>query len=212
MTRYRQGADALEYLRPRYGEVLRDGALVVDIGSGNGGFLLPFAERTELRCLWTDVQWPGELRTVRRRTGVRALATMADGARLPIRAESVDVALCIETIEHVDARRVGGEIARVLRPGGICYVTTPPRLRFLLRGDPHYGVPALLTLPDPLQSLVFRMLRKERYDVRHVFWSVRGVARNFPGMRVREITSKNWAGALRRLDWDWIVLEKNDER
>ena len=206
MTRYRQGEEALRYLRARYPDVLRPGARVLDVGGGNGGFLLPFAE--ELRAIWTDVHWPHELRAVAHRTGVRIACAMGAGERLPLRDGSLDLALCVETIEHVDARATGAEIARVLRPGGLCYITTPARLRFLLRGDPHYGVPALLLLPDALQRSVYAALRRQPYEVTHVFWSVRGIARNFPGMRVREITSKNWAGALRRLDWDWIVMEK----
>ena len=98
----------------------------------------------------------------------------------------------------------------MLRPGGLCYVTTPPRLRFLFRGDPHYGVPGLLLLPGPLQRRVFEgwVARGEAYDVEHIFWTAAGVLGTLPGLELAEITSKNWAGPLRRFDWDWIIARK----
>jgi 2-polyprenyl-6-hydroxyphenyl methylase/3-demethylubiquinone-9 3-methyltransferase len=51
---------------------------------------------------------------------------VADGAGLPVRSGSVGGVVCTEVLEHVDdPRRVFAEIARVLRPGGLAYVTTP---------------------------------------------------------------------------------------
>ena len=102
----------------------------------------------------------------------------------------------------------------MLRPGGICYVTTPPRLRFLFGRDPHYGLPGLLLLPDALQRRLFEGLlrRGEPYAVTHTFWSVAGVLRTLPGLELAEVTSKHWAGPLRRFDWDWIVASKGVRR
>jgi SAM-dependent methyltransferase len=51
---------------------------------------------------------------------------VADGARLPVIGGSVGAVVCTEVLEHVDdPGRVFAEIARVLRPGGVAYVTTP---------------------------------------------------------------------------------------
>jgi hypothetical protein len=96
-----------------------------------------------------------------------------------------------------------------VRPGGLCYITSPPRLKFLFGPDPHCGIPGLLLLPDALQSALFAFLRPhEHYEVEHVFWSMFGITRNFQELRVLEVVSRNWAGPLRRLDWDWIILGK----
>lgn len=48
---------------------------------------------------------------------------------LPIKSESVDAVVALEVIEHVkDAKAVVCEIRRILKPAGICVVSTPNRL------------------------------------------------------------------------------------
>ncbi len=55
----------------------------------------------------------------------------ADARRLPLADESVDGATAVSTIEHVTAphgdRRALREIARVLKPGGVAWLTVPYR-------------------------------------------------------------------------------------
>ncbi len=60
---------------------------------------------------------------------------------LPYPAESFDVVLLVEVIEHLENHRAAiGELARVLKPGGLLVLTTPnimrlkSRLHFLLSG------------------------------------------------------------------------------
>lgn len=210
MERLREGRKTYEYLARRYPEAVAPGARVLDVGSGNGGLLLPFAEAGH-RCWGLDVGLHPEVAEVARELRLPLCHVQGRGEDLPWPDGSFDVVLLTETLEHVDdPARLGAEAARVLRPGGVCYVTTPPRLRFLLRGDPHYGIPGLLLLPDRLQRLAFErvLARGEEYGVTHVFWSAAGILRCLPGLELAEITSKNWAGPLRRLDWDWLVTRK----
>lgn len=212
--RLREGRKTFEYLARRYPEAVAPGARVLDVGSGNGGLLLPFAEAGH-RSWGLDLDLHPEVAEVARAARLPLCHVQGRGERLPWPDEVFDVVLLTETLEHVDdPRRLGAEVARVLRPGGICYVTTPPRLRFLLRGDPHYGVPGLLLLPDGLQGLLFErvLARGQRYGVTHVFWTAAGILRALPGLELAEITSKNWAGPLRRLDWDWLVARKSGGR
>lgn len=211
MERLREGRKTFAYLARRYPDAVAAGARVLDVGSGNGGLLLPFAQAGH-RCWGLDLDLHPEVAEVARAARLPLCHVQGRGEVLPWPDESFDLVLLTETLEHVDdPRRLGAEVARVLRPGGICYVTTPPRLRFLLRGDPHYGIPGLLLLPDRLQRLVFERLleRGQRYGVTHVFWTAAGILRSLPGLELAEITSKNWAGPLRRLDWDWLVARKS---
>lgn len=58
------------------------------------------------------------------RNAVRFL--QADAQSIPLPAASVDTAICCETIEHVpEPQAAVRELARVLRPGGRLYMTTP---------------------------------------------------------------------------------------
>lgn len=213
LGRLDEGRKTLDHLAARYPDVLRGArgpARVLDLGCGNGGLLLPFAAAGHPS--WgLDLTLHPELTAVVEAAGLPLCHLQARGETLPFTDRSFDLVLLAETVEHVaGVRRLGAEVARVLRPGGICYVTTPPRLRFLLRGDPHYGIPGLLLLPDALQRVVFErvLARGEEYGVTHVFWTAAGVLRSLPGLELAEITSKNWAGPLRRLDWDWLVARK----
>ncbi|MFP3940517.1 MAG: class I SAM-dependent methyltransferase [Thermoanaerobaculia bacterium] len=207
LERLREGRKAHSYLAGRYPDVVAPGARVLDVGCGNGGLLLPFAE-AGLSCWGLDVTLHPELAETAGAAGVPLRQVQGRGEALPFPDGVFDLVLLAETLEHVAApRAVGREVARVLRPGGLCYLTTPPRLRYLLGRDPHYDVPGLLLLPDGLQRLLFeRVLAPgEPYAVVHTFWTAAGVLRCLPGLRTAEITSRNWAGPLRRLDWDWIV-------
>lgn len=214
MARLEEGRKTHDHLARRYPDALAPGARVLDVGCGNGGLLLPFAEAGHPS--WAlDIELHPELSEVAGGLDLSLCHLQGRGEHLPWPDATFDVVLLTETLEHVPApRRLGAEVARVLRPGGICYVTTPPRLRFLLSGDPHYDIPGLLLLPDALQRLAFErvLARGEEYGVTHVFWSVAGILRCLPGLEPVEITSKNWAGALRRLDWDWVVARKPSAR
>lgn len=214
LERLREGRKVHAYLADRYPDVLRPGARVLDVGCGNGGLLLPFAEAGH-RCWGLDVTLHPELAETAGAAGLPLRQAQGRGQTLPFLDGAFDLILLAETLEHLAAPRlVGREVVRVLRPGGLCYVTTPPRLRYLLGRDPHYDVPGLLLLPDRAQRLLFeRVLAPgEAYAVVHTFWTAAGVLRCLPGLRMAEITSRNWAGPARRLDWDWIVGRKLDPR
>jgi SAM-dependent methyltransferase len=65
------------------------------------------------------------------RTYPRATFVRANLAALPVPTASVDVVATLQVIEHVwNHREFVGECLRVLRPGGLLFVTTPNRLTF----------------------------------------------------------------------------------
>jgi 2-polyprenyl-3-methyl-5-hydroxy-6-metoxy-1,4-benzoquinol methylase len=103
---------------------------VFDIGSGNGGRTVRYAELgarsvTGLevfeRCLEESRQF-AELRGVTNTTFV-----LGAGEELPFPSRSFDIITSYDVFEHVcDLRKVLSECMRVLRPGGTLYAVFPP--------------------------------------------------------------------------------------
>jgi len=216
---------ALQFELQRLGEGRQIGAFflakgirgrVLDVGAGTGGVCFGIASHDELRSVWLDFQANSETRIMRERTGLDVVEVAGTGEALPFDDECFDAVVCVETIEHVhDPRALGREVMRVLKPGGACMITTPPRLRFLFRRDPHYGIRGLLLLPDALQRFVGEraLPRKDMYDVEHIFGHVESIARCFPGpKRVETLWNASphgrWWFPLRHFLWDRIVIWK----
>lgn len=95
----------------------------------------------------------------------RAGFARASGMALPFADASFDVVVCNHVYEHVpDPLRLMAEIARVLRPGGLCYFAGGHRLQLV---EPHHRLPLLSWLPRPLADAWLRALgRGGRYEER----------------------------------------------
>ncbi len=113
------------------------GDVVLDLGSGDGGWVRRLREATRARIICVDhvdmgaSQVPGvEFRLT---DLSRDVLSLADG--------SVDTVTCLEVIEHLaNPRHMVAEASRVLRSGGSLWLTTPScdslraRSSLLLRG------------------------------------------------------------------------------
>lgn len=74
------------------------------------------------------------------RDGGGRVARVARGsvAHLPLRDSCVDAVVCKDVLEHVpDPRVVVREVARVLRPGGLVYVSVPDAQRWVWEDYTH---------------------------------------------------------------------------
>jgi SAM-dependent methyltransferase len=185
--RFDEGAALLRYF------ALQDSirpARILDIGAGNGGVAYALANCRDFEVHTLDIVPNNELLALRSALELPVRALVASGDRIPLGDETLDVVLLIDTLEHLpDPRAVGREIMRVLRPGGCCVITTPARVPHLFRPDPHYGIPFLAMLPNEVQRFVVDRVfrRRPRYDVEHLFWSVREIERVFPGAARTEV-------------------------
>lgn len=212
--RFDDGVSLLSHLA-RQGEFDRQ-VNVLDIGSGNGGVSFAFANVRSARVHTLDLVPNVHLAALRSVLPVPVASTVADGSELPFKEGSFDIVLLLDTIEHVERpRRLGAEVMRILRPDGICVVTTPARARYLFRRDPHYGVPGLAGLPNALQRFIVNHVLKRRirtpagaeafaYDVTRLYWNVEQVMRLFPGATKVDVLFNRTYTPPGRFTVEWV--------
>ena len=114
-----------DLLLSRYAPLARrgEGDTVLDLGCGAGDSVEQF------RSLNPRVEWIGvdlsESPEVATRTRTDAEFRTFDGRSIPADDASVDVVYCKQVLEHVDdPRALIGDVARVLRPGGLLMGST----------------------------------------------------------------------------------------
>lgn len=108
---------------------------VLDVGCGYGFATKTLAkERKDLMIYGIDRDKKRILEAKRHKEGVSF--QVADAERIPFEDKYFSAVMSLEVLEHVDdPKKVLSEINRVLKPGGIFFLTTP------LEGDPSnfYG-------------------------------------------------------------------------
>ncbi len=111
--------DTVEVLH-RHGAAVE--GLVVDVGGGPG-YLAEAVRRAGGHCLVVEYE-EAELHLHER---VPDGAVVGDGQALPLRSSVADVVHSSNVLEHVrDPRRLIDEMVRVLRPGGLVYLSFTP--------------------------------------------------------------------------------------
>lgn len=95
------------------------GARFADVGGGPGYVAEVFRAAGAISC---TIEYDWEQTTLHGRTFSRGI--IGDGQRLPLRDGALDIAYTSNVIEHVrDPWRMLTELVRVVRPGGIVFVS-----------------------------------------------------------------------------------------
>ena len=78
--------------------------------------------------------------------------SLASCEELPFADSTFDVIIGLELVEHISfLDEFAREIHRLLKPGGLAIISTPPRIRSVIEGEPHWGIKGLALLPFALQ-------------------------------------------------------------
>jgi len=142
-----------------------EGKRVLDVACAWGGHALAFAHRTT-QVVGADLNDHrfSSLGRFSKVKNFKLSLLRADAEKLPFRDRTFDVVLALELVEHIDSvQAFAGEVSRILKPGGICVISTPARLRSLVWGEPHYGIKGLTILPLSWQRLVATKLFRRSY-------------------------------------------------
>lgn len=219
LERFTEGESVARLLAERFPDASE--LRVLDIGTGNAGVAIAIANVAGNHVTAIDHAFSMEVLRLLAATQLPVRYVVASGMHLPAPDASYDVVLCLETVEHVKRPEfLGAEIMRVLRPGGICILTTPARARFLFRRDPHFGIPGLLLLPDRLQrwvaTKVTRIVPEKDYDVTHIYWYAGSLARLFPsrdqfqavGAPPSNALARRWWSFMQRFAWERCIIRK----
>jgi len=218
LNRVNEGIELVPHFEGKYsGRPL----VIVDVGAGNGGAAIALANERRNLVVAMDLVPNPTLVALRKVTGIPVRQVVASAFHLPFRDRTVDVVLCLETVEHLERlRQAAAEMMRLLTSDGQIMITTPARLRFLFAPDPHFAIPGLLLLPDRVQKFVVQrwFRRVEHYDVHHLYWTAWGIIRAFPGRgRTETLVGIPWPGRprnlreilwkiFRHLLWDRIII------
>jgi 2-polyprenyl-3-methyl-5-hydroxy-6-metoxy-1,4-benzoquinol methylase len=133
----RSGLVAAEHLaRYWWASQFAKGRRVLDAGCGMGYGSAILAEAGAAQVTGVDISAPAI--EAARATAGGAAFEVGDIASLPLSDNSVDLVVCLETIEHVEEpERALDELARVLVPEGLLVLSSPNRDVYP-PGNPHH--------------------------------------------------------------------------
>jgi len=112
-----QASQLLDYLARH--RITVQHQLLLDLGSGVAGYSQEFVKRGA-RVIGVDLVCPP--------LGLEHLSQVqASALAIPLKTAGMDIVFCASLIEHVAEPQVLlREIERVLKPGGVCYLSFPP--------------------------------------------------------------------------------------
>lgn len=171
-----KAAKVLSILEDHIGDLTNQRLL--DVGCSNG-LMTQFYGAKFKEVIGVDIDEPGIAYAIAHNSAANIRYELIDGMHTGLPDGSVDVVTCTHVYEHVpDATLLIAEIARVLRPGGVCLFIAGNRLIWM-EADNH--LPLLSIVPRPLADFYVRVARRgDRYYERtRSLWALRKLVSDF---------------------------------
>lgn len=157
---------------------------ILDLGSGEGGTSFLLSQNNFL--ISSDYS---SIRLRRQRDNFNqsnSFLVNNDAKHLPFPDNSFDIIILQDVIEHIDdTEKLIAETNRVLKSGGLIYLSTPNRFSvFNIISDPHWGLPLLsLFKRQFIRNFYLKIFRKDemnRTDIAELL-SLKELSRYFNG-------------------------------
>ncbi len=201
---YPRGFLIIDTLKKYVPDFRVEGSSVLDVGCGDAGALVAFAEQgarcAGIECFDESLE-RGRLRAVDHAVALDLQNGVAEA--IPHPDGSFDLVMLDNVLEHVtDRGKTLREVRRVLKPGGLLYMVTPkPLSLYSLWNDPHYDLAGLVLMPRRMQIWYFEQIRgggRGTYDV-GVIPTRRGAERLLASAGFKVVTSPRelWINYLR---------------
>ncbi len=115
---------------------------ILDLGSGEGGTAKILSEKNEV------VSFDISMDRLLPHDNAQYQKVLGDSEHLPFYAESFDVIILQDVIEHLQSKRkIINSLHLLLKKNGIIYLSTPNKFSiFNVIADPHWGVPFISLL------------------------------------------------------------------
>jgi 2-polyprenyl-3-methyl-5-hydroxy-6-metoxy-1,4-benzoquinol methylase len=159
-----EGVVAAEHLgRYWWAAQFAEGRRVLDAGCGIGYGANMLAAAGAAEVTGVDIAEP-VIEAAREGAASGVVLKTGDVANLDFPADSFELVVCFEVIEHVDdTDAVLDELARVLAPGGVLLISSPNRDRYV-PGNPHHRYEFT---PDELRTALGNRFREVRLLRQH---------------------------------------------
>jgi 2-polyprenyl-3-methyl-5-hydroxy-6-metoxy-1,4-benzoquinol methylase len=193
------------------------GLKILDLGCGMGGFSTALAlAGAQVQPYDYNLAYCQITRLRGERYSLNFNPVNGAGENLPFPATHFDHIICLDVLEHVqNPDKLLSEIARCLKPGGLCFITAINRFAF---NDPHYHVKFVNWLPrrfaEPYMKFRKRSKDNSRFGDRQTlsemhYFSYSGLQKfatrhGFTGLRELgelELSTrqyKGWKGLLKK--------------
>lgn len=185
------------------------GRKVLDLACGWGGHALAFAA-AGASVTASDLNDHGfaGLQRFCEAEGIDMRVLTGDCQRLPL-DEQYDVILALDLIEHIPSPiALAGEVRRLLKPGGVCILTTPAKLLSAFWMEPHWQLRWLSLLPFKWQRPIAEGLFKRSYPfpIERQYLHAAQIRKVFQGFRCTPIAATKKL-PLPSFFWGRIVLQ-----
>lgn len=171
VSEYARGYYVLRTLAKYIPEFTAAGSRVLDVGCGDAGVLIAFAEQgAQTAGIEPSGKSFDRARVRADEHGVSVDLRVGSAEALPFEDASFDLVILDNVLEHVsDREQTLREIHRVLKPNGLLYMVIPkPLAVYSLWNDPHYDLAGLVLMPRRMQIWYFEKIRgggEGTYDV-----------------------------------------------